>query len=409
MPAAAVVGAGVVGLVTAWRLRLAGHAVTIIDPAPGSEASYAAAGMLAPISEVQYGQDLLRPSMTAAQAEYPELIDSLSRATEAPTGYWENGTLQVAADAADRQAAAELVSVQRDCGMDVAPLTSSALRRREPSLAPGLAKAWDVPSDHQVDPRILVAATSAALNADLAASHPDAGPPAVWVPQRVTAVETSSGSGTEASAVTITTDDDEHRRFERAALVPGLGYQQIAGLPQRYPLPLRPVHGDVLRLRVRPDQLMPGETHVLRATVRARVSGRPVYLVPRQDGGLVIGASAREDGLAGTHAGSVAELLEDAITVLPAVRDMELVEITSRARPGTPDDRPYLGLLSGDPAVVVSTGFHRHGILLAPLAAKLTAELLTGEQVSEADQQILAQLSPARRPQPGGTHAPTGG
>lgn len=392
-------GAGVVGLVTAWRLRLAGHAVTIFDPAPASEASYAAAGMLAPISEVQYGQDLLWPIMTAAQAEYPELIDSLRRATDSPTGYWENGTLQVAADAADRDAVAELVSVQRACGMEVEPLTSSALRRREPSLAPGLAKAWDVPSDHQVDPRILAAALTAALDADQKTSHPEAGPPVLWVSQSVSAVEQN---------VTITTDDGAQHSFDRAALIPGLGYQQIAGLPQQHPLPLRPVHGDVLRLQVRPDQLMSGETHVLSATVRAKVSGRSVYLVPRPDGGLVIGASAREDGLAGTHAGSVAELLEDAITVLPAVRDMELVEITSRARPGTPDDKPYLGHLgegqSGEgPAVVVSTGYHRHGILLAPLAARLGAALLTdgglpnGGGLSEADQQILTQLSPSRR------------
>lgn len=376
------------GLVTAWRLRLAGHAVTIIDPEPGSEASYAAAGMLAPISEVQYGQDQLWPIMTAAQGEYPELIDSLNRATDSPTGYWENGTLQVAADAADREAAAELVSVQRTHGMAVEPLTSSALRRREPSLAPGLAKAWDVPSDHQVDPRILAAALTAALNADLdATSHPEAGPPATWVDQRAEAVEQD---------LTITTDDGEQRSFDRAALVPGLGYQQIAGIPQQHRLPLRPVHGDVLRLRVRPAQLMAGENHVLRATVRAKVSGRSVYLVPRQDGGLVIGASAREDGLTGTHAGSVAELLEDAITVLPAVREMELVEITSRARPGTPDDKPYLGQLSEHSGVVVSTGFHRHGILLAPLAARLTTALLDGAALTEGEREWLAAMSPHR-------------
>lgn len=394
------VGAGVVGLLTAWRLRLAGSRVTIFDPAPVTEASYAAAGMLAPISEVQYGQNTLWQIMTTAQNEYPALIETLHQATEEPTGYRENGTLQVAADASDRQAGAELAKVQTAAGMTVEPLTSSALRRREPSLAPALAKAWEVPSDHQVDPRALAASATAALNAELSADHPFAGPPAHWVDRQVTRVDRSHGAPGDSAGVVITTDDDHQHTFDQAALVPGLGYSTIEGIPQQHPLPLRPVHGDVLRLRVRSGQLMPGETHLLRATVRAKVAGRSVYLVPREDGGLVIGASAREDGLSGVHAGSVAELLEDAITVLPAVRDMELVEITSRARPGTPDDKPFLGLLraEGETAggVVVSTGYHRHGILLAPLAARLTAALLGEGQLSSADQEILTELAPGR-------------
>ncbi|GAA4835200.1 glycine oxidase ThiO [Garicola koreensis] len=388
------VGAGVVGLVTAWRLRLAGHAVTVIDPAPASEATYAAAGMLAPISEVQYGQETLWPIMTAAQREYPQLIESLSRATDAPTGYCENGTLQVAADASDRNAAADLVDVQRAAGMTVEPLTSSALRRREPSLAPGLAKAWDVPSDHQVDPRILAAAITTALNTDLTARHRAAGPPVTWVRRRVIGVEEQPDG--DQRPIAITTDDGQQRHFDRTALVPGMGYSDIAGIPQQNPLPLREVHGDVLRLRVRPEQLMTGEPHLLGATVRAKVAGRSVYLVPREDGGLVIGASSREDGLVGTHVGSVAELLEDAIRVLPAVREMELVEITSRARPATPDDRPYLGHPGRQSAVVVSTGFHRHGVLLAPLAARLTTALLSDEELNETDHDVLASLSPSR-------------
>lgn len=391
----AVVGAGVVGLLTAWRLRLAGHAVTVIDPAPGAQASYAAAGMLAPISEVQYGQHQLWELMAVSRAEYPELIDSLARATGEPHGYRENGTILLAADPGDRDDVAALVALQQQHGMTVEPLTGSVLRRREPWLTPGLAKAWDVPSDHQVDPRLLVRCIISALNADLDAEQfPAAGPPAEWIRAAVQRVDTA------AEGVRVEFGVSEHpeppRIFDRLALVPGLGYPGIAGLPEQHPLDLRPVHGDVLRLRVRQDQLLAGEPHVLGATVRARVAGRSVYLVPRADGGLVVGASSREDGSAATHAGSVAELLEDAIAVLPAVRDMELVEITTRARPGTPDDRPYLGPFTDDGAVVVSTGYHRHGILLAPLAARLAAALLSGSTLSEDDVRSLAAMNPAR-------------
>jgi glycine oxidase len=383
----AVVGGGVVGLLTAWQLRLTGHAVTVIDPEPGVEASYAAAGMLAPISEVQFGQQQLWHLMTASRAEYPEFMATLERAGSTPSGYRENGTLLVAADPGDRASVADLVAVQQAHGMGVSPLTSSALRRREPALRPGLAKAWDVPGDHQVNPRQLIRCVTQALNAALKESEfPGAGPPAAWVARRATRVD-----GPEQGSLHVHYDDAATDTFSRAVLVPGLGYGQIAGIPDHHPLDLRPVHGDVVRLRVRNEQLARGEEQLLSATVRARVGGRSVYLVPRgsddplEPGGLVVGASSREDGMAGTHTGSVTELLEDAAAVLPAVREMELVEITTRARPGTPDDRPYLGKAAGGAPVVISTGYHRHGILLAPLAARLGAALLNGDSLPDED------------------------
>ncbi|MGJ9424219.1 glycine oxidase ThiO [Nesterenkonia halotolerans] len=400
----AVIGAGVVGLLTAWQLRLAGHHVAVIAPDIAQDASYAAAGMLAPISEVQYGQDELWPIMTASRTEYPQLLATLSRATDVPTGYRENGTLLIAADRSDRDAVSELAVLQREHGMEVTALTSSTLRRREPALAPGLSKGWDVPSDHQIDPRQLVAAVRAALEADLdPQDFPDAGEPAQWLTATVTAVEEATEAPGHASWFTVTTDDDVARPFSAVVLVPGLGYAGIRGLPETSPLDLRPIHGDVLRLRVNPAQLMPGETHILDATVRAKVNGRSVYLVPRADGGLVIGASSREDSLTGTHAGSVQELLSDAVAVLPGVKDMELTEITTRARPGTPDERPYLGPLR--PGLVVSTGYSRHGILLAPLAARLGAALLDHSRtdtppraapLSAADEELLASMSLTR-------------
>ncbi|GAA1141603.1 FAD-dependent oxidoreductase [Nesterenkonia lutea] len=413
----AVIGAGVVGLLTAWQLRLAGHDVTLIAPDVAQDASYAAAGMLAPISEVQYGQEDLWPIMTASRAEYPEFLATLSRATAVPTGYRENGTLLIAADRSDRDAVAELAAIQQEHGMEVTALTSSTLRRREPALAPGLAKGWDVPSDHQIDPRQLVLAVRAALDAELDPQQfPGAGDPARWLTATVTSVEelpkdkspreeapapASHDSG-PAHRFIITTDDDAHR-FSAAVLVPGLGYPAIGGLPKTCPLDLRPIHGDVLRLRVTPAQLRGAETHILDATVRAKVNGRSVYLVPRADGGLVIGASSREDSLSGIHAGSVQELLTDAVTVLPGVKDMELIEITTRARPGTPDERPFLGELR--PGLVVSTGYSRHGILLAPLGARLGAALLQSSltdpepgtaALTAEDRQLLRRMSLTR-------------
>lgn len=392
----AVVGAGVVGLLTAWQLRVAGHAVTVFDPKPGAEASYAAAGMLAPISEVQYGQQPLWDLMIASNAEYPGLMASLESATDVPTGYRSNGTLLIAADPGDRSLVAELVSVQQAQGMEIHPLTSRELRARESALAPGLAKAWEVPGDQQVNPRQLVRCVTAALNAALdPAVFPEAGPPAQWTAQRVSAVELTAEQKCELRLETA--ENDAALVFDHAVISPGLGYEQIAGIPQEHPLDLRAVHGDVIRLRVRTDQR--GNGQVLGATIRAKVRGRSVYLVPRavddplEPHGLVVGASSREDGLPGTHAGSVAELLEDATAVLPAVREMELLEITSRARPGTPDDMPYLGAVEEGRGAVISTGYHRHGILLAPLAARLGAAIVSDEQLSEQDQRFLTTMA----------------
>lgn len=395
-----VVGAGVVGLLSAWELRRQGHQVTLVAPEIAREASYAAAGMLAPISEVQYGQDRLYPIMTASRAEYPEFLATLAAAVDAPTGWWENGTILLAVDRSDRDAVARLVAVQQAHGMEVEQLTSAALRRREPSLAPGVSTGWDVPSDHQVDPRLLAACAVQALQAELdPARFPDAGPPATLRQARVTAVHTGGHAPDTGAGARLTLDDGTVLTDDKILLAPGLGYSGIAGAPERTSLDLRPVHGDVLRLRVRPGQLLPGEQHILGATVRATVAGRSVYLVPRADGGLVVGASSREDGLTGTHAGAVQELLDDAVAVLPGVKEMELEEITTRARPGTPDDIPYLGRCEDAPDVVISTGYSRHGILLAPLAARLAAALLSedGEAaLSAADRQMLAHMSPTR-------------
>ncbi len=412
-----VVGAGVIGLLTAWELRRNGHDVTVISPDVGEDASYAAAGMLAPISEVQYGQQELWPIMTAARDLYPQVLESLAGATAEPTGYRDIGTVLIAHDRSDRDAVAELVSVLVEQGMDAEPMTSTQLQRYEPALAPGTSKGWNVPSDHQVDPRQLVRCLTAALNAELAGDGElsGAGAPAQWVSERVVSVRSSAGMAKVggAASVHVTTQSGVEHRFDRAVLAPGLGYADIEGLPQEAPVSLRPIHGDVLRLKVRPEQLLPGERQLINSTLRARVGGRQVYLVPRADGGLVLGASSREDSLAGTHTGSVQELLDDAAAVVPGIKETELVEITTRARPGTPDERPYLGTIA--PGVVVSTGYSRHGILLAPLAARLATALLAGDdgdvlgrggrddvdvpaaaRLTEQDRRLLRSMDPAR-------------
>lgn len=391
----AVIGGGVVGHGIAWAARRSGRSVALIDDAPGSGASWAAAGMLAPVSELHYQEEALLELMLESSRLWPAFAAGLdgadSAAAEDPrdggsgTGYLTTPTLAVGADAADRRALADLRTVQQAAGLAVEPLTVRAARIREPLLSPGISCAFDIPADHQVDPRRLLARIGELLAADGRCdtiARRAAG--LLWEDGRVAGASLAGGGSVRATETIVAN---------------GLGAAALAGLPAGLRLPLRPVHGDILRLRV-PEKLRP----LLTSTVRGLVRGVPVYIVPRQDGTVVIGATQREDALgedlrdaappaaptAGTPAGAavsaggVYQLLRDAQQLVPAVAELELLEATARARPGTPDNAPLLGRVaepgsSADIAgLIIATGFFRHGILLTPAAAEICRGLLDG-------------------------------
>ncbi|MGW5853672.1 FAD-dependent oxidoreductase [Micrococcus sp. 2A] len=380
-----VVGAGIVGLATAVRLRDAGHEVTVIAPdldapAVGDAATHAAAGMLAPLGETQYSQSGLGALLARSWALTGDLVARIE-AGGASAGHRVEGAWLVGAEPADARRWRETLAAVDAAGADqapaaepgtalrlprpVAPVTVAALRRAEPALSPALAGALDAPDDDQLDPRRARAAALTRLAADDGVHLVPAR--AVTVHQVGEEVEVTT-AGCAGTAQPITADV--------AVLAAGLGHAALGGDPAALPLPLRPVHGDILRLRVPASLLAPGEEHLLSRTVRALVGGRPVYLVPRAGGGLVLGATSREDREAGTPAGAVLDLLEDAARILPAIRDCLLEEVTTRARPGSPDDAPFLGPLPDAPRVIVCTGHHRHGVLLAAWSAHAALELV---------------------------------
>ncbi|WP_051687514.1 glycine oxidase ThiO [Curtobacterium sp. S6] len=397
----AIAGAGIIGLQTAWRLRTRGHRITILDPDPSGGATFAAAGMLAPVSEVQFGQERLYPLLVAAREEYPRLIDELGRATERPLGFLDNGTLLIGGDRADLDRVRDHARVHSEYGLNIQKLSTRDIREREPFLNARLAGGFEAPDDAQVDPRVLCAALRDALSAALdPQDFPNAGPPVTWVTERVTSVD-----GDPSGPYAVACDGGERLTADRVVIACGTGCAAVAGIPQRTPLDVRPVYGDVLRLRPHPSA---ASKQLLSSTIRATVLGRQVYLVPRADGEIVVGASVREDGLDGISVGGVHELLEDALTILPAIRDLEIADITARARPASPDDIPLLGLLPDAPGILVSAGYSRHGILLAPLGARLGADLLTGRAPEAADREMLRTMDlgrgGARRAAPSDTH-----
>ena len=379
----AIVGAGVIGLSCAWRAAEAGWAVELIDPAPGSGSSWVAGGMLAPVTEAWPGEEELLELGAESLGRWPEFATALALAADAPAGLRTEGTVVVAAAAGDRAELDDLANYLGRLGRDVSLLSARELRRLEPSIGPDVRGGLSVPGDLAVDNRVLLAALrAAATRAGAEFVHAEA--------RRVAGdgVELADGRWLAADAVLVAAG------AHSAALHPGL-----AGL-------VRPVKGEILRLRHRAGALPPPSR-----TVRAVVDGRPVYAVPRDGGGLVIGATQYETGFdTEPTVGGVRDLLRDAERVLPGIAEYALLEAAAGLRPGTPDNLPLIGVIPGGGSgggsgaaagPLVATGHGRNGMLLAPVTVAAVLALLAGERVpasvAVADPTRLAPAESARR------------
>lgn len=348
-----VVGAGVIGTATAWRCAQRGLSVTVIDPDPSQGAWRAAAGMLGPVSELHYTEVDLLALNRASLALYPAFVDELENATGLTAGYRECGTVNVAWDGADLAAMRDLHAFGVGLGVGAIVLDGRELRALEPALEPGLPGGLLVQDDHQVDPRRLHAAlTAAAMRAGVRFVTGEA---------RVDVV-----SGRVAGA---TTRNGVELRSDFVVLAAG-AWSAAVDLPPENAPAVRPVKGQTLRLR------LPGEPR-LRHVVRASVRGTPVYLVPRSDGEILIGASSEEVGFdSATRAGAVYELLRDTAAIFPELHEATLIDVTTGFRPGSPDNAPIIGA-GGLDGLVHATGHYRNGILLTPITADAVAELIT--------------------------------
>lgn len=354
----AVVGAGVIGAAIAWRTAQRGLSVALIDPQPGSGASYAAAGMLAPVAEASFGEESLLALCLDSAARYPQFLAELSTACSVPVSHTTTGTLLVALDGDDLSALQVLAGYHAELGLPVRRLTAGECRRLEPLLTPRLRGGVGVDGDHAVDPRALVTALLAAGGGEGVQPVHDRVSEVLHDDSSVHGVRLGSGDTIAAGFVVV------------AAGAWSGPDGPLAGLPPHVVPPVRPVKGQVLRLRGDPGPL------ALSRTVRGWVHGSRVYAVPYGDGRVVVGATSEEKGFdTVVTAGATHELLRDAIALVPALAELELVEATARLRPGTPDNAPLIGP-SVLPGLVFATGHHRNGVLLAPVTADAVAEYL---------------------------------
>ncbi len=289
-----VVGGGVIGLACAWQLSRHGHEVALVAPAPGREgASWVAAGMIAPVTEAQFGESALTALLLEGARRWPAFADALETEAGRSVGYDTTGTVTVALDASDRASLDDLLAYQHSLGLDAERRSTSECRALVPALSPALRGGIEVPGDHHVDNRALLDALVHACHA--------AG--VTLVEGTVAAVE----PGPE-----LVLADGRRLAPDHVVLAAGTGLPAIAGLGDAG-LPLvRPVKGHILRLGPR-DGLRGAGSPLLTRTVRGLVRGHSVYLVPRRDGSLVVGATVEERGVDTTvQAGAVHELLCDA-------------------------------------------------------------------------------------------------
>jgi glycine oxidase len=369
---AIVVGAGVIGLAVAWRCAARGMSVTVLERDDAQHASSrVAAGMLAPVSEMEFGRGgrrLLALGMRSA-ALWPGFAAELEAASGEEVGLRQTGTLMVARDADEARELERQIELRSSLGLRAARLRASQARELEPALAPTVRLALELPDDHCVEPRLVLHALRRACESagvrvrDHAQVERVLGDDA-----RVTGVQLDGGGQLLADTVTIAA---------------GTWSGGLGGLHPDERVPVRPVKGQRVRLR---EPHGPG---LLERPVRYEGG----YVVPRADGRYVLGGTMEEQGFdCAPTAGAAYELLREGRELVPGITELEIEELSVGRRPGTPDNVPAVGPGTRE-GLVWATGHFRNGILLAPLTAELVLGSL-GE--GERDEVLLDICDPAR-------------
>lgn len=353
--AVAIVGGGVVGLGVGWRLAREGWAVTVFERGEaGRGASWAAAGMLAPLAEAHPEERELLALGRVSLELYPRFVADLEAESGRTVGYRSEGTLSVALDRDDAEHLRFQQETRRQIGLPGEWLTGGEARQMEPGLSPRVTGALFAASDHQVDNRALVRALMEAFQ------H------AGGVLREQSPVEEVAIRGERVEGVVC---GGQLQRADQVLLCAGCWSGQIGGLPSQLVPPVRPVKGQMLAVRMEAAPLL---RHVVRAP--------EAYLAPKADGRLLIGATQEEVGFdTQVTAGGLLDLLRGAWEAVPGVYELPVLETWAGLRPGTRDNAPILGPTAVE-GLFIATGHYRHGILLLPVTVReMCRAMLCGE------------------------------
>jgi glycine oxidase len=373
-----IVGGGLIGGSLAFELSSEKLRVAVLDRQdPGREASWAAAGMLAPGPDSPESSALV-PLGKESLRIYPEFIAAIEQTSGKSTDFTHNGTFEVFRGSQREAARDEMVAEFQRLGLAAEAMSLDVARKQEPSLGTGAgAVAW-LPDEATVDPRLLVEAVLAAAKTRGAEIHTHSAVDALLYGgdrcvgviaggQKIAAKHVVVAAGSFCGAIESGARES-HPRLSQYA-------------------PVHPVRGQMLALR--------SETVKLKKVLRSQRG----YLVPRRDGRLIAGSTLEDAGFVKqvTPQG-VRQILDAALELAPALADAKIVEEWSGLRPDTPDHLPIIGPTDIE-GLWLATGHYRNGILLAPATARIMRDwIVTGKSNFDAKAFSPLRFSAAKSP-----------
>ncbi|HEX9295526.1 MAG TPA: glycine oxidase ThiO [Polyangiaceae bacterium] len=345
------VGGGVMGCASALALADAGARVLVLERSvPGAEASSAAAGILGAQTEAQSAGPFFELACSS-RARYPAWTERLRAATGIDVGFRQCGILKVAVDDDTRGRLVHEVAWQTGAGLALAELDAAGVAELEPSLSGLVTFGFHFPEDGRVDPPLLLRALHIAASAAGAKFRSGT---------YVRAIDVVDG---QARGVIL--EDGTRIAAGHVVLAAGSWSTLVGGVPLTSNA-VRPARGQIVELETREPVL------------RRVVFGPACYLVPRDDGRILVGSTLEFVGYRReVTARAVRDLLSAAIELFPALADASLGRTWSNFRPYTDTGTPFLGPTE-IPGLVLATGHYRNGILLAPITADIVCAVVQG-------------------------------
>lgn len=357
MKSVIIIGGGVIGLATGWQLLKKNISVTLFEEhLVGSGASFAAAGMITPTSEVKFGEEPLLKLFLESASLYPQFIRDLSADSQTSPDYQNKGSLLIALDEDDQADLDRLFDYQQELSLPVKKITSAQIKELEPNLSHQVLEGILAPHESFLDNRAFVTALKEAFLKKGGVLFEE-------TPVQNLIIKNETVLGIKTAQKDFLAD--------HVILATGTGKLAATFLPARGQI--RPVKGQALMVM----SPTPPFSHAIRTIHRY-----PVYLVPRSDGRVVIGATMEEMGSDDkVTAGAQLDLIYGAWKIWPGIYEAPVLETWVGHRPAARDHAPLIGP-SSYKNLSLALGLFRHGILLTPLVAKLLAEWIADEKDS---------------------------
>jgi glycine oxidase len=349
----AIAGGGLIGASIALDLRRAGLGVGLFDrQEPGLEASWAGAGILSPAPE-SAALIALVPLGKASMAIYPEFVRMVEEASGRSAGYRPKGTLQALFSRHAREELSTVIALHHGLGLRAEPLSARDARALEPSLSEDLEAGVLRPEEASVDNRALTQAVLEAARRSGVQVFPASGAEAIW------------RQGGRCLGLNLKNEKVEAQWTVIAAGCFSANIQGVAPYA-----PVRPAKGQMVALRA--EDLK----------IERVLWSEKIYLVPRNDGRILAGATVEYTGFEKVlTAGGLEKILAGAIELSPGLAGSRVEETWAGLRPDSPDHLPILGPTDID-GLLIATGHFRGGILLTPITARLVREWVTEQRVT---------------------------